>query len=52
MLANQILAEFGNRSLNHDGTAIHDVKSVTDFEAKVEILFHKQNADLSLLFDL
>src|SRR5688572_27844105 len=51
MFADKILAQFCNRSLNNDRAPIHNVKTISDLEAKVEILLDQKNADLSLVLD-
>ena len=46
------IIQMGDRPLGHNRAAIHDVKTVADAKAKIQILFDQQNADLALLLDL
>src|ERR1043165_6852661 len=41
-----------DRTLGHNGTAIHDVKAVAHVEAEVQVLFDQKNAELVALTQL
>ena len=44
------VVQFLHRALRHDAATVHDKKAVTDFETKIEVLFHKQDGYFALGF--
>jgi len=48
VLFHDIIIEMPDGAFCDHRTAVHDVKAVADFEAKIEILLDQQDADLSL----
>ena len=46
------IVQMRDRPFGHDRAAIHDVKTVANAKAKIQVLLDQQDADLAFLLDL
>src|SRR5437667_2735095 len=51
MLLYNIVVEVCNRAFRHNGPAVHDVESVPNVQAEVEVLFHQEDSNFAVVVD-